>query len=178
MNEMQQTVRKRNVQKFRKRICLFLLPVLFSVPAYGQLFGVGGQYAQQSDGQFFVNIALPTWTKHNPLRFFNLSGLEYTTSGGARMSGLQLKPIQLSTYLSDKIFYDSPVTLSLGVDAGYLFDFRRRHKNTVVLTPNFYMDYKIFFVKTGYEVDTFHGNHQFFVRAGIGFALGTMKSLH
>ena len=174
---MQQTIEKKSTNLFLKRIYLFLLPVVFSVPAYSQLFGVGGQYTQQSDGQFFVNLALPTWTKHNPLHLFNLSGLEYTTSGGARMSGLQLKPVQLSTYLSDNIFYDSPVTLSIGIDAGYLFDFRRHHKNTIVLTPNFYMDYKIFFMKAGYEIDTFHGDHQFFIRAGVGFALGTMKSL-
>ncbi len=160
----------------RKIITLFVLTII-SLSAYSQLIGIGGQYAQKSDGQFFMNAAIPTFTKDNPLHLFNLSGLEYTTSGGASLSGLQIKPIQLSTYLSDRIFYESPVTISLGVDAGYLFDFRHGHKNTIVLTPNFYMDYKIFFVKTGYEFDTLHGKDQFFIRAGIGFALGTMKHL-
>lgn len=159
-----------------KKIYVFLLLMILSLPAYSQLIGIGGQYAQKSDGQFFANIALPTFTKENPLHLFNLSGLDYTTSG-PKLSGLQIKPIQLSTYLSDAIFYDSPITLSLGVDAGYLFDFKSGHKNTIVLTPNFYIDYKIFFLKTGYEFDALHGNHQFFVRAGIGFALGTMKHL-
>lgn len=157
-----------------KLIIVLILSVL-SLPAYSQLLGLGGQYAQNSDGQFFVNAALPTFTKHNALRLYNLSGLEYTTSGGAKMSGLQLKPIQLSSYMSDHIFYNSPVTISVGVDAGYLFDFRRERQNTILLTPNFYLDYKIFFLKTGYEWDALHGNNQFFVRAGIGFALGTMK---
>jgi len=158
-----------------KRIIISILLILPFFPAYGQLLGVGGQYAQKSDGQFFVNAALPTFTKNNALHLFNLSGIDYTTPGTSRLSGLQIKPIQLSSYLSDYIFYESPIVLSVGVDAGYLFDFRSNHKNTIVVTPNFYMDYKIFFVKTGYEFDTFHGNNQFFVRAGIGFTLGTMK---
>ena len=159
---------------FKKMFICLLLTVL-SLPVYSQVFGVGGQYAQKADGQFFVSAALPTFTKENPLHIFNLSGLEYTTPGASRMSGLTIKPIQLSSYISDKIFYESPFTISIGVDAGYLFDFRSGHSNTIVLTPNFYIDYKIFFVKTGYDIDTFHGNHQFFIRAGIGFALGTMK---
>ncbi len=159
-----------------KTILIFLAAVLLSFPAYGQLFGVGGQYAENSNGQFFVSAAMPTYIKENSLKLFNLSGLEFTTSGGANMSGLQLKPIQLSTYLSDYIFYDSRFTLTLGADAGFLFDFRKGRKNTLVLTPNIYADYKIFFLKAGYEFDTFHGNSQFFIRAGIGFALGTMKN--
>lgn len=158
-----------------KRFVICLLLVFLVFPAYGQLLGIGGQYAQKSDGQFFVSAALPTFTKNNALHLFNLSGLDYTTPGASRLSGLQIKPVQLSSYLSDHIFYESPVVLALGVDAGYLFDFRSNHKNTIVVTPNLYLDYKIFFVKTGYELDTFHGNNQFFVRAGIGFALGTMK---
>jgi len=161
-----------------KRIFFCLTLLILSLPAYSQLLGIGGQYAQKAHGQFFVNAALPTYTKDNPLHLFNLSGLEYTTPGASRLSGLNLKPIQLSTYLSNNIFYGSPFTLSLGVDAGYLFDFRSNHDNTIVLTPNFYIDYKIFFVKTGYDIDTLHGNSQFFVRAGIGFTLGTMKHLH
>lgn len=158
-----------------KKIIVLIFSLVIYLPAYAQLFGLGGQYAEHSDGQFFVNVALPTYTKSNSLRFFNMSGLEYTTGGNANMSGLQVKPIQLSTYLSDRIFYESPFVVSLGVDAGYLFDFRRNRSNTIVLTPNIYVDYKIFFIKGGYEFDTFHGNHQYFVRAGIGFALGTMK---
>jgi len=159
----------------RKLFILFILSLL-SLTAYSQLLGIGGQYAQQSNGQFFVNAALPTFYESNALRLFNMSGLEYTTRGGAHLSGLQLKPIQLSSYLSDKIFYKSRFVLTLGVDAGYLFNFSKGYKNTIVVTPNLYMDYKLFFLKTGYEIDTLHGNHQFFVRAGIGFALGTIKN--
>lgn len=159
-----------------KKIFTILILLFVSAHTYSQLLGLGGQYAQRSDGQFSINAALPTYYKENSLRLFNLSGLEYTTPGGARLSGLQIKPIQLSSYLSDKIFYKSPFVITVGVDAGYLFNFSKGYKNTIVLTPNFYVDYKIFFMKAGYEFDTFHGNHQFFVRAGIGFVLGTMKN--
>lgn len=156
------------------KIYLLFFLITLSLPVYSQIVGIGGQYAERSDGQFFATLSLPTYTKANALHVFNLSGVEYTTKG-PRLSGLQIKPLQLSTYLSDGIFYESPFVLSIGVDAGYLFNFSSGYKNTIVLTPNIYFDYKIFFVKGGYEFDTFHGNHQFFVRAGIGFVLGTMK---
>lgn len=158
-----------------KKVFIFTIFLILSFQVYGQLLGLGGQYAERSNGQFFINAAYPTFYENNPLHLINLSGLEYTTRGGARLSGLQIKPIQLSSYLSDKIFYESPVVIALGIDAGYLFNFSKGYKNTIVLTPNFYADYKIFFLKTGYELDTLHGNHQFFVRVGVGFALGTMK---
>jgi len=158
-----------------KKIIIFLLFIAFYSPIHSQVLGIGGQYVVESKGQFFINAALPTFTKHNPLHLFNLSGIEYTTRGTAKLSGLQLKPIQLSTYLSDKLFYESPFVVSLGIDAGYLFNFSKGYKNTLVITPNLYVDYKIFFIKTGYEFDAFHGHHQYFIRAGIGFALGTMK---
>lgn len=160
-----------------RRLILYLILMVFSLSAYSQLVGVGGQYAQKSNGQFFANISLPTYTKSNSLHIFNMSGIEYTTPGASYLSGLLLKPVQLSTYFSNYIFYESPFTLSAGIDAGYLFDFRSGHDNTIILTPNFYVDYKIFFIKTGYDIDTFNGNSQFFIRAGVGFTLGTMKHL-
>lgn len=160
----------------RKKILSLFILTMLSIQAYSQLIGIGGQYSQRSNGQFFVSAALPTCYKVNALRLMNFSGIEYITPGKARLSGIQLKPIQLSSYLSDKIFYDSPIVITLGIDAGYLFNFSKGYKNTIILTPNFYLDYKIFFLKTGYEIDTFHGNHQFFIRAGIGFVLGTMKN--
>lgn len=159
-----------------KKTIALLAMLIVAVGARGQLIGLGGQYAQKSDGQFFISAALPTYQPTGSLHLFNLSGVEYTTYGGAALSGLQIKPIQLSSYLSNKLFYDSRFVLTLGVDAGYLFNFGKGRKNTVVVTPNLYFDYKIFFLKTGYELDTLHGNHQFFVRVGVGFALGTLKN--
>lgn len=160
---------------YAKKIWAFSLFLVLSAHLYCQIVGLGGQYVQRSHGQFFISAAYPTFYESNALKLFNLSGLEYTTPGSARLSGLQIKPIQLSSYLSDRIFYESPVVVTVGVDAGYLFNFSKGYKSTVVLTPNFYIDYKIFFLKGGYEIDALHGHHQYFIRAGIGFVLGTMK---
>ena len=154
---------------------LLLLLIAFPVLCHGQFIGLGGQYSQASDGQFFINMGFPTYHQDNKLNLFNTSGLEYTTSGGAKLSGLNIKPVQLSTYFSEDLYNNNPLTCLLGVDAGYLFDFRKNHKNTIVVTPNLYVDYKVFFIKTGYDIDTFHGNSQFFIRAGIGIGLGTFK---
>jgi len=140
-----------------------------------QFIGFSGQYADGAKGQFVANLAFPTYHKENALKLINMSGLEYSTSGGAELSGLNIKPVQLVTYFGDEFYNNNPVTLLLGVDAGYLFDFRKNRKNSIVITPNFYADYKFFFVKAGYDVDTFHGKNQFFVRAGIGVGLGTFK---
>lgn len=144
---------------------------------YGQIISFGGQYSQKADGQFVVNIAYPTYIRSNSLNLFMLSGMEYTTPGAGKLSGLHIKPIQLSTYFSDYLFYQAPVTCTLGVDAGFLADFRGNHKSTVVLSPNFYIDYKIFFLKAGYDMDVLHGKHQYYVRAGVGFTLGVMKNI-
>jgi len=159
------------MKKVRILLLLMLLPVLCS----GPFFAPGGQYSQGADGQFVINASFPTYHQDNALKMFISSGLEYTTSGGAKLAGLNVKPIQAATYFSDDFYNNNPVTLLLGVDAGYLFDFRRHHKNSIVITPNLHCEYKIFFVKTGYDIDTFHGNSQFFVRAGIGIGLGTFK---
>lgn len=159
------------MKKAKILIILILLPIL----CYGQFFGIGGQYSQASDGQFVISASFPTYHEENKLNIFVSSGLEYTTSGGAKLSGLNVKPVQLQTYFSEDFYNDNPVTLLLGMDAGYLFDFRHGKKNSIVITPNLHCEYKIFFVKTGYDIDTFHGNSQFFVRAGIGIGLGTFK---
>ena len=159
------------MKKLNTLFLLLLLPIL----CYGQFFGLGGQYSQKGDGQFFTNLSFPTLHEENKFNTYISSGLEYTTPGGAKLSGLNIKPIQLTTYFSEDFFNDHPYTVLFGVDAGYLFDFRKHHKNTVVVTPNLYIDYKIFFVKAGYDFDVFHGQNQFFVRAGIGIGMGVFK---
>lgn len=158
-----------------KKKYLLLLTMLAPLLSYGQLIGLGGQYADKSNGQFFISSSFPSYTGENPLNIYLSSGFEFTTSGGANLSGLNIKPIQLNSYLSESLYNNLPVTFLLGLDAGYLFDFRSRHKNTVVLTPNIYVDYKILFIKAGYDIDTFHGKNQFFVRIGVGIGLGTFK---
>lgn len=152
---------------------LMLLPCI----CYGQFFGLGGQYSQGGDGQFAVNLSFPSYHGENALNAYLSSGLEYTTPGGAKMSGLNIKPIQITTYFSEDFFNDHPYTVLFGVDGGYLFDFRKNQKNSIVITPNLYIDYKIFFVKAGYDFDVSHGRNQFFVRAGIGIGMGAFKML-
>lgn len=158
-----------------KKIRILLLLSVLPLFCYGQFFGLGGQYASKSDGQFFASFSFPTYHKHNNLGLFMSSGMEYTTGGGAKMSGLNLKPIQLSTVFNEDFFNNHPYTAMLSVDGGYLFDFRHNRNNAIVITPNLYFDYKIFFVRSGYDFDVTNGRSQFFVRAGIGIGLGTLK---
>lgn len=158
-----------------KKIKILLLLISLPVICYGQFFGLGGQYSSGADGQFAFNTSFPTFHKKNPLNTFISSGLEFTTSGGAKMSGLNIKPIQISTFFAESLYNDTPFTFLLSVDGGYLFDFRHNKKNAVVITPNIYIDYKIFFIKAGYDLDVSHGRNQFFVRAGIGVGLGALK---
>lgn len=155
---------------------LLMLLVLIPLASYGQFFGLGGQYSEKSDGQFVISGSFPTiHPAHNKLNSFVSSGLEFTTSGGAKMSGLHLKPVQISTFFSEDFFNNTPYTILLGVDGGYLFDFRRNRKNAITITPNLYFDYKIFFVKTGYEFDVSHGKSQYFIRAGVCIGMGSLK---
>lgn len=160
-----------------KKIITPLLFLLLPILCYGQFFGLGGQYSQGAKGQFVVNFSAPTYHKENALNAFVSSGMEFTTSGGARMSGLNIKPVQLYTYFSEDMYNDLPFTVLAGVDGGYLFDFRSKKDNGIILTPNLYIDYKVFFVKTGYDFDVSHGRSQFFIRAGIGIGLGTFKMI-
>lgn len=158
-----------------KKTKILLLLLLLPIVCYGQLIGLGGQYSTGANGQFFTSMAFPTFHEQNKFNVFVSSGLEFTTSGGARMSGLNLKPIQIKSFLSEDFFEKSPVTLLVGVDGGYLFDFRKGKQNGIIITPNVYADYKIFFVKAGYDFDVTNGQNQFYVRAGVGLGLGVLK---
>ncbi|NDW09029.1 hypothetical protein [Dysgonomonas sp. 520] len=151
---------------------------ILTIPATcsAQLFGLAGQYADGAKGQFVASFAIPTIHPKNPLNSYISSGLEYTTSGGAKMSGLNVKPIQISTFFTEDFFNKTPYTLLLNLDGGYLFDFRSDHKNGVVITPNIYLNYKFFYVKTGVDFDVTNGDNQFFVRAGVCLGSGLLKS--
>lgn len=160
----------------RKTLKIFLLLALIPIAGQAQFLGVAGQYTSKADGQFAASFSFPTIHPKNPLNLFVSSGLEYTTPGGAEMAGLNLKPVQLSWFVSEKLFNDNKFTILVNCDAGYLFDFRRGHKDAVVVTPNLYVDYKYFFLKTGYDFDVFNGRKQFFARVGLCVGLGTLKS--
>jgi len=158
-----------------KKIYLLLLLLGFPLLGYAQFIGLGAQYSQKADGQFFANFSYPVLHQKNKFNSFMSSGLDYTTYGGAKLSGLYLKPIQLNTFFSEIFFYNTKYTLMFGVDAGYLLNFPKGHKDGIVITPNIYLDYRFFFVKAGYDFDVSNGVNQFFVRAGFCFGLGTVK---
>lgn len=155
--------------------CLFAFPAICSA----QFIGIGAQYADAKDKgndfQFAANVAYPVWHKKNCLNSFVASGVEYT-GGSSPVAGLNIKPIQASTFLSESLFNNHPITILLGCDAGYLFNFKHG-KDGIVITPNLYVDYKVFFVKAGYDMNVTAGKQQFFVRAGVCFGLGTLKML-
>lgn len=156
-----------------RELVLGLFFILFYSFGYGQQFiGVGGQYTDGADGQFAVSASFVPYFMIEPASFFVTAGGECTTSGRAKMSGLQIKPVQaFFTVYSERL---KPYSLVAGLDAGYLVDTRNGKKNAFLLTPNVYADYYCFFAKSGYEWDAFNGRGQFYIRAGIGFGLGLL----
>ena len=160
-----------------KKIKIILLLSLFPLFCSAQLIGFGAQYADAKDKgndfQFFANASFPVWHKKNPLNSFIASGIDYT-GGSSPVAGLNIKPIQFTSFLSESLFNDHPFTLLVGCDAGYLFNFRHG-KDGIVITPNVYFDYKSFFVKTGYDFNVTGNEQQFFVRLGLNFGIGTFK---
>ena len=159
------------MRKYYLLILLFLFPVF----SYGQFVGVGGQYSEDSKGQFAANLSFPFFHPKNKLNSYISSGLDYTTTGEAKLSGLNVKPIQITTFFNENFFNSTKYTLLLSVDGGYLLNFRNGSKNGVVITPNLYFDYKFFFVKAGYDFDVTNGINQYFVRTGICFGMGAIK---
>lgn len=158
-----------------KKLKIIFLLIAVPFVCQAQFLGFGGQYSQDAQGQFVANASFPTLHSPNKLNTYVSSGLEFTTSGGAKMSGLHVKPLQISTFFSEDFFNEKDYSILLGVDAGYLYDFRKGRKNDFTVTPNLYLDYKFFFVKAGYDVGLTKGQSQFFVRAGVGIGLSTFK---
>lgn len=161
----------------RKKIQFILVLLFLPLACSAQFLGIGAQYADAKDKgndiQFAANLSFPVWHPKNKLNSYISSGIDYT-GGSSPLSGLNIKPIQFTTFLSESLFNNHPYTILLSCDAGYLFNFRHG-KDGVVLTPNLYVDYKCFFVKTGYDFNVTGGEHQFFVRAGVSFGMGTIK---
>jgi len=153
---------------------LSLLPIICSA----QLIGFGAQYAgAEGKGnaiQFAANASFPVWHKKNPLNTFIASGIDYT-GGSSPVAGLNVKPLQFTSFISESLFNNNPATILIGCDAGYLFNFRHG-KDGIVITPNAYFDYKGFFLKTGYDFNVTGGEQQFFVRFGINLGIGTFKN--
>lgn len=163
------------MRKFKIILLFILLPLACSA----QFLGIGAQYADAkgkgNDFQFAASASYPVWHKKNPLNSFISSGIDYT-GGSSPVAGLNIKPIQLKSFLSESLFNNNKATILVGCDAGYLFNFRHG-KDGVVITPNVYFDYKFFFVKAGYDFNVTGNEQQFFVRAGVSLGMGSIKSL-
>ena len=157
-----------------KILFLFLLMPLF---CSAQLLGVGAQYADAKDKgndfQFMANASFPVWHKKNPFSSFVSSGIDYT-GGSSPVAGLNVKPIQISSFLSESLFNNHNATILVGCDAGYLFNFKHG-KDGIVVTPNIYFDYKGFFLKAGYDFNVTGNEQQFFVRLGANIGIGSFK---
>lgn len=162
----------------RFKVVLLLL-LLLPIVATAQIVGVGTQYVDPKNGanafQFQANVSFPVWTAKNPLNTYLSSGIDYT-GGSSPVAGLNIKPIQLTSYLSESLFNECPVTFLVGADAGYLFN-HRHGKDGIVLTPHVHVEYSIFYIKSGWDFNVTGKRDQFFVRLGIGFGIGTTKSL-
>lgn len=161
----------------KKLVFIFTL-LLLSLTCSAQFLGVGAQYADAKGKgnaiQFAANASFPYLHKKNRLNSFISGGIDYT-GGSSPVSGLNIKPVSVTTFFSESFFNNNKYTVLLSCDAGYLFNFRHG-KDGIVITPNLYFDYKYYFVKAGYDFNVTAGEKQFFVRAGFCFGMGAIKN--
>lgn len=161
-----------------KKILGIIIILLISTNCFSQFVGIGAQYADAKGKgnaiQFAANVSYPYFHKKNPLNIFVAGGVDYT-GGSSPVSGFNVKPIQINSFISESLFNNNKFTLLVGCDAGYIFN-HRHGEDGIVITPNIYFDYKYFFVKSGYDMNVSKGERQFFVRAGISFGMGAIKS--
>lgn len=158
-----------------------LLSIFLCMPslAWAQLVGIGAEYSPPKNGanaiQFQMNLAFPTWTHVNPLNTVMLSGIDYS-GGSSPVSGLNIKPFQFRSYITENLYNNHPYTILLGFDTGYLFNFRHG-KDGLILTPNIHLEYKFYYINTGWDFNITGNRNQFYVKFGIGFGLGTFKTI-
>ncbi|MFV0417551.1 MAG: hypothetical protein ACK5KT_02305 [Dysgonomonas sp.] len=156
-----------------KRIIFIFLSLL---PAfmYAQFIGVAGQVAD-SKGQFAATMSAPYKILGNDdhaFQFVLSSGMEYTTSG-PKISGLNFKPISVWMVGNNM---ESPISYGLRLDGGYNFNLTHG-QNGVIVTPNLYLDWSVFYVSAGYDYNISHKQSQFYVRMGVGITLGLLKKI-
>lgn len=156
-------------------ILLICIPMCVSA----QLLGIGVECVPPKNGsnaiQFQANVAYPTWTNKNLINLFVLSGVDYT-GGSSPVSGFNIKPLQLKSYITESLYNDYPFSVFVGMDAGYLFA-HRHGKDGITLSPNLHLEYSVFYVNTGWDFNVTGHQNQFYVRLGVGFGLGTFKSI-
>lgn len=161
-----------------KKLIGIIAFLLVSMSCSAQFIGIGAQYADAKGKgnaiQFAANVSYPYLHKKNALNTFISGGIDYT-GGSSPVSGINIKPIQISSFISESFFNKTKFTVLIGCDGGYIFN-HRHGKDGVVITPNIYVDYKFFFVKAGYDMNVSKGERQFFVRTGFSFGMGAIKS--
>lgn len=164
---------------------LFVLALSLS-PLLGkaQFLGAAWQTGSGNKDQFAASVSAPYWkmcrTMNDKMPFRDGvgyiigGGVDYTTSG-SKISGLNIKPIQLA--LIPRITDNCPFTVALKADAGY--NINLTHGNSgILVSPALYVDYKILYATVGYDYNTFHNEGQFNIRLGIGIPWGLIKSIH
>lgn len=158
---------------------LFLILLFCPVFASAQLIGIGAEYVPPKNGanaiQFQANLAFPTWHKQNAMNAVVLSGIDYS-GGSSSVAGLNIKPIQIRSYISESLYNNHPFTILLGFDTGYLFNFRHG-KDGLILSPLVHLEYKFYYINTGWDFNVTNNENQFFVKFGIGFGLGSFKAI-
>lgn len=170
----------------RFRIIIVLLTMI-PVMATAQIVGVGTQYVPTENGanamQFQANLSFPVWFDKNPLNLVLFSGIDYT-GGSSPVAGVNFKPIQLQSYLSESLFNNNKFSFMIGGDAGYLLN-HRHGKSGIVLTPYVYADYPFkmgmlpisLYVKSGWDFNVTGKRDQFFIRIGFGISINSFKAL-
>lgn len=163
------------MKKLRFILLLFiLLPTLASA----QFVGAGVQYVDPKGNenamQFQANLAYPVWMAKNPLNVYVSSGIDYT-GGSSPVSGINFKPLQMNSYISESFFNNSKITVLVGTDVGYIVN-HRHGKDGIVISPNLHLEYSVFYLKSGWDFNVTGHRDQFFIRFGVGFGLGTLKA--
>lgn len=157
-----------------KKIFLLLLLVLPEA-IMAQMAGVGAQWSGFDRINFNATLSGPYKINMGDKITWSLGGRLDYVSGNPKVSGLNIKPLSFDITTSD-FFLIKPITITVGTDAGYNFNFRHGNDG-IVLTPNIYLDYNFFYLKFGYDYNTFENEGNFFVRFGIGIGQGMLKKI-
>lgn len=153
---------------------LFLLFLFLPLSGFAQLVGFGYQSADFKTNQFAMNISVPYENIKSREGVLALgAGLDFTTSG-AKISGLNVKPISFLAG-TDGMIDPKKSTILLKLDAGYNFNFTHGH-NGIILTPALYADYGFFYLSAGYDYNIIHNEGQVFLRVGIGLTWTLLKN--
>ena len=106
------------------RKILFIVLLFAPITCMAQMLGVGAQWTEFEKIQFNATASYPYKTHIGDKYCWMLSGGVDYVGGSSTVSGLNVKPASFVIPTSD-FFAVTPVTISVGVDAGYNFGFTR-----------------------------------------------------